>query len=87
MSQGIVEVKDKGEGVVRVTMMRERQGQQRREREKRDNNNNERDERTLGARGHLSRGDIEVTLRFFKQFIHTLSRGYMVESFAMYPPL
>jgi len=41
----------------------------------------------LGARGHLSRGDIEVTLRFFKQFIHTLSRGYMVESFAMYLPL
>jgi len=40
---------------------------------------------TLGARGHLSGGDIEVTLRFFKQFIHTLSRGYMVESFAMYP--
>ena len=42
---------------------------------------------TLGAKGHLSRGDIEVTLRFFKQFIHTLSRGYMVETFAMYPPL
>jgi len=42
---------------------------------------------SLGARGHLSRGDIEVTLRFFKQFIHTLSRGYMVESFAMYPLL
>ena len=40
-----------------------------------------------GARGHLSGGDIEVTLRFFKQFIYTLSRGYMVETFAMYPPL
>jgi len=33
------------------------------------------DELTLGAKGHLSRGDIEVTLRFFKQFIHTLPRG------------
>jgi len=45
------------------------------------------DQQALGARGHLSKGDIEVTLRFFKQFIHTLSKGYMVESFAMYPPL
>jgi len=42
---------------------------------------------SLGARGHLPRGYIEDTLRFFKQFVHTLSRGYMLVTFAMYPPL
>jgi len=42
---------------------------------------------TLGARGHLPGGYIEDTLRFFKQFVHTLSRGYMLVTFAMYPPL
>jgi len=41
----------------------------------------------LGARGHLPGGYIEDTLRFFKQFVHTLSRGYMLVTFAMYPPL
>jgi len=42
---------------------------------------------TLGARGHLPGGHIEVTLRFLKQFVHTLPRGYMLDSFEMYPPL
>jgi len=43
---------------------------------------------TLGARGHLPRGHIEeVTLRFLKQFVHTVSRGYMLDPFVMYPPL
>ena len=42
---------------------------------------------TLGARGHLPGGHIEVTLWFFKQCVHTLPRGYMLDSFAMYPPL
>jgi len=42
---------------------------------------------TLGSRGCLPGGHIEVTLRFLKQFVHTLPRGYMLDSFAMYPPL
>ena len=42
---------------------------------------------TLGARGHLSRGYIEDTLWFYNQFVQTLSRGYMLESFTKYPPL
>jgi len=41
----------------------------------------------LGAKGHLPRGYIEVTLRFFKQFTQKVSRGYMLGSFTMYPPL
>jgi len=41
----------------------------------------------LGARGYLPGGHIEVTLRFLKQFVHTLPRGYMLDSFTMYPPL
>ena len=40
-----------------------------------------------GARGHLSRGYIEVTLWFLNQFIQPVSRGYMLGSFTMYPPL
>ena len=42
---------------------------------------------TLGAKGHLPRGYIEDTLRFFKQFTQKVSRGYMLGSFTMYPPL
>ena len=42
---------------------------------------------SLGARGHLPRGHIEDTLRFLKQCVHTLPRGYMLDSFEMYPPL
>ena len=42
---------------------------------------------TLGAKGHLPRGYIEDTLRFFKQFTQKVSRGYMLSSFTMYPPL
>ena len=42
---------------------------------------------TLGAKEHLPRGYIEDTLRFFKQFTQTVSRGYMLSSFTMYPPL
>ena len=41
----------------------------------------------LGARGYLPGGHIEDTLRFLKQFVHTLPRGYMLDSFEMYPPL
>jgi len=41
----------------------------------------------LGARGHLPGGHIEDTLRFLKQCVHTLPRGYMLDSFEMYPPL
>jgi len=41
----------------------------------------------LGAKGHLPRGYIEDTLRFFKQFTQKVSRGYMLGSFTMYPPL
>ena len=42
---------------------------------------------TLGAKGHLPRGYVEDTLRFFKQFTQKVSRGYMLSSFTMYPPL
>ena len=42
---------------------------------------------SLGAKGHLPRGYIEDTLRFFKQFTQTVSRGYMLSSFKMCPPL
>ena len=42
---------------------------------------------TLGARGHLPGGHIEDTLRILKQCVHTLPRGYMLDSFEMYPPL
>ena len=42
---------------------------------------------SLGAKGHLPRGYIEDTLRFFKQFTQKVSRGYMLSSFTMYPPL
>jgi len=42
---------------------------------------------SLGARGHLPGGYIEDTLRFFKQFVHTLPGGYMLVTFEMYPPL
>ena len=45
------------------------------------------DGHSLGAKGHLPRGYIEDTLRFFKQFTQTVSRGYMLSSFTMYPPL
>ena len=38
----------------------------------------------LGARGHLPGGHIEDTLRFLKQCVHTLPRGYMLDSFEMY---
>ena len=48
---------------------------------------NTRTQEALGARGQLPRGHIEVTLRFLKQFVHTLPRGYMLDSFEMYPPL
>jgi len=40
-----------------------------------------------GARGYLPRGHIEIILRFLKQCVYTLSRGYMLDSFEMYPPL
>ena len=42
---------------------------------------------SLGAKGHLPGGYIEDTLRFFKQFTQKVSRGYMLGSFTMYPPL
>ena len=48
---------------------------------------NAEDQVALGAKGHLPRGYIEDTLRFFKQFTQTVSRGYMLSSFTMYPPL
>ena len=46
-----------------------------------------RDWESLGERGHLSRGYIEDSLWFYNQFVQTLSRGYIMESFTKYPPL
>ena len=40
---------------------------------------------STGGKGALIQGGHWGYIEVFKQFIHTLSRGYMVESFAMYP--
>ena len=41
---------------------------------------------SLGAKGYLTSGYIEITLRFFKQFIQQVSSRYMLITFKKYPP-
>ena len=41
---------------------------------------------TLGAKGYLTSRYIEITLRFFKQFVQQVSGRYMLITFKKYPP-
>ena len=43
------------------------------------------DEETLGAKGYLTSGYIEITLRFFKQCVQQVSSRYMLITFKKYP--
>ena len=40
---------------------------------------------SLGAKGYLTSGYIEITLRFFKQCVQQVSSGYMLITFKKYP--